>query len=416
MVEVGVTMVMTTLFFSLFLMEVTYLISALFRWGTALVLIIWGCRLQRKMSSNDDLARLARVLTRRLALSGVLVIIGSLTQVVVIYWCSVKPGRFIGFWIVYASAQITSFLQLSVFSPNKSSTRRASIVGQKPGATTYGKRGSISKQINRGSCILLFRHVHEKLDSKAKQDDSFIPYNLREKMNDNADYIPEASERFAFTTADVTFLEVKTETLEQQCPYVALFEELTDGKGSPMVGTSSFFVSHSWLQLFSVLLSTIESFRRDQGNNIYFWFDCFAINQHMVNKEGELDQLSDTVRACGSLLLVANPWNKPLPLTRVWCLYELHTAAKSEVPIKLHISSDEKDAFLKAVDRSYETVVQALMDVKTQNATATVLSDRDMIFKQIENEGGFDKFDETIKGVMNNSLSNFVITNSLPTM
>lgn len=59
---------------------------------------------------------------------------------------------------------------------------------------------------------------------------------------------------------------------------------------------------------------------------IYYWFDCFTVNQH---RSGERDfawwrtTFREAVKGIGHTALVLHPWQAPKPLTRAWCLWEV---------------------------------------------------------------------------------------------
>ena len=62
----------------------------------------------------------------------------------------------------------------------------------------------------------------------------------------------------------------------------------------------------------------------------YFWLDILHKNQHLVNSEGTATELTACVQACERTALVCTPWDCPVALQRVWCLYEVHHTLLSE--------------------------------------------------------------------------------------
>ena len=113
---------------------------------------------------------------------------------------------------------------------------------------------------------------------------------------------------------------------------------------------------NSWLFWYSTLVNIL----RQNANGLptdteqFYYLDIFAINQHDVTKEGELDKLGETIVECGTLLLASSPWSAPLPLTRAWCLYELHIAATSKIPIEICLSSGDRHAFYEAAPSHFQ--------------------------------------------------------------
>lgn len=146
-------------------------------------------------------------------------------------------------------------------------------------------------------------------------------------------------------------------TRARKCSYVDL--------GGPMisasdVGEATFFVSHAWRCPFASLVTSL--FGHQLGSNAmwalvdghvdaermlarleehlsqgitenYYWVDIFCKNQHKIQSDDTADELQRTVACIQSVLLVLNPLNDPVLLSRVWCLFEMCEAMKSEVDI-----------------------------------------------------------------------------------
>jgi len=135
-----------------------------------------------------------------------------------------------------------------------------------------------------------------------------------------------------------------------------------------------------------------------------------AINQHAPNTPGELDQLAETISVCGTLLLLASPWREPEPLSRVWCLFELNTAIRMNVPIKMRFTSSDQAEFLQTL---HAGSLSQSSTVDVRSGKATVEADRQMILSKIEIETGFDEFNELIDISMRRSLQQVMFTSFL---
>lgn len=95
-------------------------------------------------------------------------------------------------------------------------------------------------------------------------------------------------------------------------------EEKMDS-GAPAVGPASIFVSHAQSCRFLKLLEALEHYVQLNGLSAartYFWIDIFSVRQ------ASLDQDLYTVRnvqlRVGTVLLVLDPWDAPVCLTRCW--------------------------------------------------------------------------------------------------
>ena len=102
-------------------------------------------------------------------------------------------------------------------------------------------------------------------------------------------------------------------------------------KANP-VGEASVFVSHSWGSPFASLVGALEDYLKSHQQPayaVYFWVDCFSINQHAAVSTLDSAHWSrlfgEAIRAWARCL-VATPWESPTALGCCWCLFELMSA------------------------------------------------------------------------------------------
>jgi hypothetical protein len=99
--------------------------------------------------------------------------------------------------------------------------------------------------------------------------------------------------------------------------------------GAPLAADATVFVSHAWgnnfCSLAAAVLAALDG-KHDSGR-VYMWNDIFVGPQH---KADNLPQswwtrtFAAAIATIGRTLLVADPYSAPAPLTRSWCLWELH--------------------------------------------------------------------------------------------
>ena len=101
-------------------------------------------------------------------------------------------------------------------------------------------------------------------------------------------------------------------------------------KNSPNVKTANVFVSSAWKHQF---LNVVDAHRMRFGSDeskVYLEFDLFSNNQHGVDPSPPLEWWCETFRSAirdlGHAVMIIGPWNNPIPLTRVWCLWEVYCA------------------------------------------------------------------------------------------
>ena len=134
----------------------------------------------------------------------------------------------------------------------------------------------------------------------------------------------------------------------------------------------------------------------------YFWFDLFTNDQ---NKVGEKDfnwfsfTFLNSIKNIGKVLLILSPWDDPIPIKRAWCLYEIFQALEeNSVEFTIDLPQSQVEELKAAVTEDSDCVIQALSDIQAENAEAAVNSDREMIFKVIqESDGGFSHVNQNVK-------------------
>ena len=231
-------------------------------------------------------------------------------------------------------------------------------------------------------------------------------------------------------------------TKAKNVPFVHLLLNRDNIDGSPCVSHANCFVSHAWNYRLKDLLDMLRDIDREhtsRGIKAYFWYDIVALNQHRLADSTELPKLVDALQACDSVALCCKPWNRPVVLTRVWCLFEIFHALNLGIPISVAMTPDDQRNSLKAVQANprssnandstsvteivvYDTEQRtptdqlangakgeadsqltgaAYADIDVRQAKATVPEDKAKIFKEVENTpGGIDSFNTKIREFM----------------
>jgi hypothetical protein len=175
--------------------------------------------------------------------------------------------------------------------------------------------------------------------------------------------LDERQKRKYMSTRDVHKYIVKKETDAKRCRYLELDE--WENKRDPVTNALYFgkvdhFVSHNWDSLWDAMVDAICDHSDEQEGDPYYWVDIFAVNQgeHWKNKEHCLKDPKDPSVACPACtaavedmpdwktmqttsggfkqvisasphtLILMEPWFRPRPPTRVWCLYESYVSLK----------------------------------------------------------------------------------------
>jgi hypothetical protein len=153
-------------------------------------------------------------------------------------------------------------------------------------------------------------------------------------------------------------------------------------------GQLKVFLSHAWTNPFGLLVATARKHLSDSKlhqSDCFFWLDIFAITQHGgLFQAEELAQLEDTVLAADQTLVVLDPLCG-IPLTRIWCIFEIFITLEQGIYGKLKVRvGDVSDSgeFIPCIDGD---ILRRLADsVNAERASATVDSDREVILARIK--------------------------------
>ena len=115
------------------------------------------------------------------------------------------------------------------------------------------------------------------------------------------------------------------------------------------VGTPTYFISHAWSSRFVDLVESVTSALAGAAkNDTFVWLDIFAINQDdtggVFSAMAELDDgrtLAGTIATSRATLVVLDK-DRVIPLTRLWCLYEIGSTPPQKLQLVTHGFS-EKD-------------------------------------------------------------------------
>jgi uncharacterized membrane protein YgcG len=122
--------------------------------------------------------------------------------------------------------------------------------------------------------------------------------------------------------------------------------------------TTFIFISHAWIQNFNIsgdiwkgglLQSIIGNTQPNQKASTYIWLDIFSINQHNPAMAFSFQPLRNVVKDVDKVCLFFQTWEDSLPLTRVWCLEELHNAILFGKEVMIMMPPGAKKSFQQIV-------------------------------------------------------------------
>ncbi len=200
---------------------------------------------------------------------------------------------------------------------------------------------------------------------------------------------------------EATTGDIVEQYIKQRCngPYV----ECVEDPPIDCVGPANVFVSHAWKYNMIDLLDQLIIMGENMPGR-YFWIDVLVVDQ---NDTGDLPHsfwsvtFKNAIQDIGHTVLVLAPWNNPVPLARAWCLWEVYCTLDSGVKIDILLPKSEHLLLRASVQKDFDVLTEAMMEVDAEQADAHNMLDRDMIFSAIRRlDGGFHRFNLTIKKLL----------------
>jgi Flp pilus assembly protein TadD len=204
------------------------------------------------------------------------------------------------------------------------------------------------------------------------------------------------------TTTQLCEAFVKPETRERQCAYLDMLLDAPPlPSGKPLVGPAKCFVSHAWMCKYAVVLECMADFEQKHPDT-YFWFDLVTNNQHKATSfpfEWWCTTFKESIRSIGSVLLVMTPWDRPIPLTRAWCLFEIYSTIDVDARMHVSIPASQRREFQTAMAEDLEKLTKVMVELDAEKAIASNPNDREQIFAVIRTQiaGGFTTLNNTVK-------------------
>jgi len=143
-------------------------------------------------------------------------------------------------------------------------------------------------------------------------------------------FLHDFCEAHAFTreapTSRVSTFSFAPEDPTSQCLDAAQFSvcvaqrDATSSDGRPAISKATHFVSHAQSCSLRKLVDALEGFLFTNSlskHDTYFWIDVFCLPRTKV--QAYVAHIGVIERRIGSVVMVLDPWNAPVCLTRVWC-------------------------------------------------------------------------------------------------
>jgi len=183
-------------------------------------------------------------------------------------------------------------------------------------------------------------------------------------------------------------------------------------------GLATLMLSYTWGYRVLNIVHALQAFCAKgcldvQSTNV--WICCLCINQHRVRRMRESGQnipfeefaksFGSRVRSIGHVVALVAPWNAPLYVQRVWCIYEVYVAEVTGVRFSLVLPPEDEEDMLQALADNPESskaarLWKALGDVRVQDSKASVEDDRLNILRLVESGPGFEQLNLKVRRLL----------------
>ncbi|KAJ3285295.1 hypothetical protein HDU79_007445 [Rhizoclosmatium sp. JEL0117] len=134
------------------------------------------------------------------------------------------------------------------------------------------------------------------------------------------------SELKGMTTQDICNKFIKPQTESSKLSWCADMYLSNDPNLMGQVHDANYFISHAWkytfLDVVEALTNFVDSNKLDPEATI-IWFDLLSNSQHNTSAKDFTwwtTVFQNAIQKIGSVVLIMQPWDDPIPLTRAWCV------------------------------------------------------------------------------------------------
>ena len=146
-----------------------------------------------------------------------------------------------------------------------------------------------------------------------------------------------------------------------------------------------------------------EESRADKRQPTFFWFDIFSNSQHKSSGrkyEWWIDCFREAIGRFGRTLLVLE-WDNPIPLSRIWCVWELACTVSTGAKLEVIMNEEEELTFGTCLTTQFDSLVARLSKIDVEHAEAHLPSDVANIQAAIRaTAGGYHETNKQVIGAL----------------
>uniref|UniRef100_A0A7S3LK15 Uncharacterized protein n=1 Tax=Aplanochytrium stocchinoi TaxID=215587 RepID=A0A7S3LK15_9STRA len=165
-----------------------------------------------------------------------------------------------------------------------------------------------------------------------------------------------------------------------------------------VVPQAKYYVIHSWSYQFrEETLASLEKYQQKRNlKDLYVWLDVVSMNQHYaerhvrtydwwtVNNDISTTSNPESVANASTnmsinsnffneislfkkALVVWSPWTLDIPLTSMWCVWEMYVSTKAGVKFSICFSEKEEVKFATHLPKHFDNVLEKIQEFKVEN-------------------------------------------------
>ena len=178
-------------------------------------------------------------------------------------------------------------------------------------------------------------------------------------------------------------------------------------------GPANLFVSHAWSynfmeDLIDSLCASLEQ-QRAPPEGWFLWIDIFVVCQWVdPPKAGDSvaaarnfkifsQAFLDVLKEIGQAVFILSPWDQPVWMMRVWCLFEFYVVWLHQVKFEFIMPPSQRKRFLVLLGEDQSDFLGLVSKMDIEKASAFSKYDEDQIKNLVRTDlGGFSKLNESV--------------------
>mmetsp|Transcript_22763 Transcript_22763/g.37699 ORF Transcript_22763/g.37699 Transcript_22763/m.37699 type:complete len:993 (-) Transcript_22763:437-3415(-) len=139
-----------------------------------------------------------------------------------------------------------------------------------------------------------------------------------------------------------------------------------DEAGRPLTADATMFVIAADYESLDDLIACVEAHaaQQEKPEQVYVWLETFSLNYHaapLTDRPMAWWQASfkAALKQIGSACVFMQPWEEPTPFTRAWCVWQMHCAITTEVPLTILVSTAEEERLQETLLEDMDLVTSA---------------------------------------------------------